>query len=181
MSQLTIYSESNPNTFLWFSTAGEEITAKLQEVGVSFERWQANKLVTEDATNEEIIAAYQLEINRLVRETGYQTYDVISVAPNHPQKQQLREKFLSEHVHDDDEIRFFNGGKGMFTLHIGDKVYEIICEQNDLIRVPAGTPHWFDMGENPSFSCIRLFDTPEGWVAQFTGSDIAKSFARLAT
>jgi len=45
--------------------------------------------------------------------------------------------------------------------------------------VPANTTHWFDMGENPHFTCIRLFTTADGWVADFTGSDIATKFPTL--
>jgi 1,2-dihydroxy-3-keto-5-methylthiopentene dioxygenase len=101
---------------------------------------------------------------------------VVSLQPDHPQKTAFREKFLAEHIHEDFEVRFFVDGKGLFYLHIGDKVYAVLCERGDLISVPANTTHWFDMGENPCFKCIRLFTIPEGWVATFTGSDIAASF-----
>ena len=181
MSQLTIYHENHPQTPIAEYNTEDTIAQELAKVGVRFERWITQGEISKGATNEAIIAAYQQDIDRLVAETGYQTYDVISVYPDHPQKQELRQKFLAEHTHDDDEIRFFSRGKGLFTLHLEDKVYEVICEQNDLISVPAGTRHWFDMGENPDFTCIRLFDTPQGWVANFTGSDIADKFSRLAT
>jgi 1,2-dihydroxy-3-keto-5-methylthiopentene dioxygenase len=55
----------------------------------------------------------------------------------------------------------------------------VLCEKNDLISVPAGTPHWFDMGSEPNFTAIRIFDNPEGWVAQFTGDGIADAYPRL--
>ncbi len=181
MSQLTIYHENQPQTPIAEYNTAQKIAQELAEVGVRFERWIAQGTIPDNASNETILAAYQADIDRLVAETGYQTYDVISLNSDHPQKQELRQKFLAEHTHDDDEIRFFTRGKGLFTLHINDKVYEVICEQNDLISVPAGTRHWFDMGENPQFTCIRLFDSPEGWVAKFTGSDIAEKFSRLAT
>lgn len=181
MSQLTIYQEQQPQTPLAQYNTEAMIAQELTGLGVRFERWQAEGEIPENATNEAIIAAYKSDIERLVAETGYQTYDVISLNSDHPQKQELRQKFLAEHTHDDAEIRFFTRGKGLFTLHIGEKIYEIICEQNDLISVPAGTRHWFDMGANPDFTCIRLFDTPQGWVANFTGSDIANKFSRLET
>ena len=181
MSQLTIYQEYFPQTPIWQSTEGEAIATALSKVGIRFERWQVNESIKNSANDEKIIAAYQSEIDRLIEDTGYETYDVISMYPQHPQKTAFRQKFLAEHTHSDDEIRFFSQGKGMFSLHIEDKVYEVICEQNDLISVPAGTRHWFDMGENPSFTCIRLFDNPEGWVAKLTGSNIAENFSRLAT
>ena len=181
MSRLTIYAENNPQTPLATYSDGQAIATELGKVKVNFERWQANTEIANDADNDAIIAAYRQDIDKLIQASGYQTFDVISINENHPQKKELRQKFLAEHTHDDDEIRFFIRGKGLFTLHIGDKVYELICEQNDLINVPAGTRHWFDMGANPNFACIRIFDTPAGWVAKFTGSDIAKKFSCLAT
>ena len=44
------------------------------------------------------------------------------------------------------------------------------------MSVPANTTHWFDMGTSPHFKCIRFFTAPDGWVAQFSGSDIATRF-----
>ena len=104
---------------------------------------------------------------------------MISLTPDHPDRAALRAKFLNEHTHSEDEVRFFVAGRGQFTLHIGDKVYEVLCEQGDLIGVPDGTRHWFDMSEQPYFIAIRLFTNKEGWVAAFTGSDIANNFPRL--
>jgi 1,2-dihydroxy-3-keto-5-methylthiopentene dioxygenase len=181
MTRLTIYSETNHQQALATYSDSDAIATELAKVNIKFERWQANQEIADDADNETILEAYRQDIDRLIEETGYQTFDVISINENHPQKKELRQKFLAEHIHEDDEIRFFIKGKGLFALHIDDKVYELICEQNDLISVPAGTPHWFDMGANPNFTCIRIFDTPEGWVAKFTGSDIAEQFSCLAT
>ena len=58
-------------------------------------------------------------------------------------------------------------------------MHEVLCEKDDLISVPAGTRHWFDMGPEPYFVAIRVFTNPAGWVANFTGSDIAAQFPRL--
>ena len=100
--------------------------------------------------------------------------------PDHPQKAQLRTKFLAEHTHGDDEVRFFVEGAAMFYLHAAARVHMVLCERNDLISVPAGMPHWFDMGPEPYFTVIRLFTTPEGWVARFTGDSIATRFPAFA-
>ena len=91
----------------------------------------------------------------------------------------LREKFLSEHTHDEDEVRFFVEGQGLFCLHINDEVLQVLCQAGDWIAVPAGTKHWFDMGSAPNFCAIRFFDNPEGWVARFSGDAIADHFPRL--
>ena len=114
-----------------------------------------------------------------MQENGFQSVDVVSLNPDHPDKAVLRAKFLNEHTHSEFEVRFFVEGQGLFYLHLGDQVYTVLCEQGDLISVPAGATHWFDMGANPHFKAIRLFTNPEGWVANFTGSDIANRFPKL--
>jgi 1,2-dihydroxy-3-keto-5-methylthiopentene dioxygenase len=179
MSRLRVYDQRDPARPLATLLDHAAIASALGEVGVRFERWQANKPVAPGATQEEVIAAYGDDIERLKREKGYQAVDVISLTADHPQKDALRQKFLSEHTHSEDEVRFFVAGQGQFTLHIGERIYDVLCEQGDLIGVPDGTRHWFDMGPNPHFIAIRLFTNPEGWVANFTGEDIAERFPRL--
>ena len=90
----------------------------------------------------------------------------------------MRRKFLDEHFHKEDEVRFFVAGSGLFTLHVEGRVYEVRCESGDLIGVPDSTLHWFDMGEAPNFVAIRFFTEPDGWVGHFTGSDWAQRFPR---
>jgi 1,2-dihydroxy-3-keto-5-methylthiopentene dioxygenase len=106
----------------------------------------------------------------------FKSVDVISLKPDHPERVALRNKFLGEHVHSDFEVRFFVEGKGLFYIHAGNNVYGLMCEAGDLISVPDNVSHWFDMGESPDFKCIRLFTTPEGWMADYTGSSIAARF-----
>ena len=179
MSRLRIFDEKHPDAIRFESEDGAEITARLAGAGVRFERWEAAAPVQPGASQEEVIAAYQPDIVRLMAEGGYQAVDVVSLTPDHPDKAALRQKFLNEHTHSEDEVRFFVGGQGLFTLHIGETVYELLCRQGDLVSVPANTRHWFDMGPEPSFIAIRLFTNPAGWVANFTGSDIAQRFPRL--
>lgn len=179
MSKLTIYQDQDPSKVLFESTDGQEIQYKLNEKGVRFERWEASAPIKLEMSQEEIIEAYQHEIDRLKTEGGYQTVDVVSMYPEHPQRKAFREKFLFEHRHTEDEVRFFVAGSGLFCLHLGDQVYQVLCEQNDLISVPENTAHWFDMGSAPSFSAIRLFNNTEGWVAHATGDGIATRFPLL--
>ena len=169
MSVLTIYpdshSDNRPKQGTRY-TDFADIERELAAIDVKFERWTANRELTADDDQATIIAAYQESVDKLKQLYGFQSVDVINLSPDHPEKAAFRQKFLAEHTHDD-------------YLHIGDKVYAALCGKGDLISVPAHTTHWFDMGENPSFKVIRLFTTPEGWVAKFTGSDIANSFPTL--
>jgi 1,2-dihydroxy-3-keto-5-methylthiopentene dioxygenase len=150
------------------------IAALLEPLGVRFERWRANRPLAPEAGQEEVTEAYADEIARLSAEYGFQSIDVVALRPDHPQKAEMRAKFLSEHTHADFEVRFFVDGRGAFYLHVGDWVHLVLCETGDLISVPANTTHWFDMGEDPDFKCIRFFTNPDGWVGAFTGSEIAR-------
>lgn len=179
MSELKIFNEADGVEALLQSQDRSIISAELEAVGVRFESWPTDQSLEPGDAPEKVLVAYQSEVDRIVAEEGYLSMDVVSLSCDHPQKAELRQKFLFEHTHREDEVRFFAAGRGNFSLHIADRVYECLCEAGDFISVPHGTPHWFDMGPEPSFVAIRLFNNPEGWVAQATGSDIADRFSRL--
>lgn len=153
------------------------IAEALAPLGVRFEQWPARPLPAA-ADQAAVLDTFAPEIERLRAEKGYRTVDVIRMTPDHPERTALRTKFLSEHRHSEDEVRFFVEGEGLFTLRDDARVHAVLCEQGDLISVPAGMRHWFDMGPSPRFTAIRLFIDPAGWVADFTGDAIADRFPR---
>lgn len=178
MSRLRIFDESAPDQPLFSSTDADAIIRELTPLGVGFERWEATQPVQAGDPPERIMEAYRADIDRLVAERGFRSVDVVSISPDHPQREEMRRKFLDEHFHKEDEVRFFVAGSGLFTLHVGGKAYELKCEAGDLVSVPDSTHHWFDMGPEPSFVAIRFFTEPDGWVGHFTGTDIAQRFPR---
>ena len=179
MSHLRIFDEHQPQSPLSEHHQHADIRHELGNVGIRFEQWEAHQSIAPGASQEQVIAAYRSDIDRLMANEGYQSVDVISLQRDHPDRATLRQKFLNEHTHSEDEVRFFVAGSGQFTLHIDGKVYDVLCEQGDLIGVPDGTRHWFDMSESPYFVAIRLFTNKDGWVAQFTGDQIAQRFPRM--
>ncbi len=174
MSRLAIYNVQG-SLISGAITNHDDIAEKLRSLGVRFERW-ITKPIKSDAIQDEVLAAYGDQVRRLTDEYGFKSMDVVSLAPDNPKREELRAKFLDEHIHSDFEVRFFVEGSGLFYLHVKDKVYLVLCEQGDLISVPANIPHWFDMGREPDFKCIRLFVIPDGWVAQSIDSKIAQRF-----
>lgn len=180
MTILRVFSQSQPEAPHTVLSEPDAIRDVLAGHGVRFEQWPTRDLPV-DASQEDILAAYHQEVAGLKQECGFQTADVVSLNPDNPQKEAFRQKFLDEHTHSEDEVRFFVRGQGLFYLHFCDQVYALLCEKNDLISVPNGTRHWFDMGPEPEFTCIRLFTNPEGWVASFTGEDIASQLPRYET
>ncbi len=172
MSRLQVFREDDSSNSILATEDGAVIASALRDIGVRFERWPTR------ACGDDILAAYAPEIAVLQAEGGYQTVDVVSVTPDHPDRAVMRTKFLSEHTHAEDEIRFFVDGTGLFTLHHEGRVFDVLCTEGDLMSVPAGMKHWFDMGAAPHFTAIRLFVNPDGWVAAFTGDDISDRFPR---
>lgn len=175
MTALAIYAENGTKETA-ITTDFATIANTLKTLGVQFERWQADRVLTPNAAQEEVLSAYKASVDKLNQQYGFQSVDVVSLRPDHPDKAAMRQKFLSEHTHGDFEVRYFVDGSGLFYLHVNGKVYLVMCAKGDLISVPANTTHWFDMGSNPNFKCIRFFTTENGWVGDFTGSEIAKQF-----
>ena len=179
MSRLRIFHEDDPARTLFNSDNREHISLRLEALGIRFEQWPLEDEIASGAEPEAVMGAYQQHIDRLNSEYGFQSMDVVSIAPDHPQRDMLRDKFLHEHTHNEDEIRFFVAGSGLFTMHPHAEVYEVLCTAGDLISVPAGMRHWFDMGPAPDFIAIRFFTRPDGWVGYFTGDPIADRFPRF--
>ena len=180
MSELQIHNASKPTAAPHVKTSDPAVIRQMLAIrGISFQRWAADKPLAEGADQESILQAYAQELARVQASGHYRTVDAIRITPDHPDRDSLRRTFLSEHSHADDEVRFFVEGRGLFCLHIGDEVVQVLCEANDWISIPAGIKHWFDMGSEPNFCDIRFFDNAEGWVAQFTGDVIAERFPLL--
>ena len=155
------------------------IQAELERRGIRFEQWPAALNLSPGAAEAEILAAYSDAITRLQQESGCRIVDAMRITPEHPEREARRQQFLAEHRHDNDEVRFFVEGQGLFCFHIGQEVLLTLCERGDLISVPAGTRHWFDMGSKPAFCVLRFFSDNEGWVPHYTGDPIAARFPRL--
>ncbi|MFM1811574.1 MAG: Acireductone dioxygenase [Cyanobacteriota bacterium] len=183
MSHLALYDDpghgSDLPKLVLRTSDPERIQQELAQRGIAFSRWPARAQLAPDADQAAILAAYGPEIARVQQQGGYGTVDAIRMTPDHPDRVALRQKFLAEHTHSEDEVRFFVEGCGLFCLHLGDAVLQLICEQNDWIAVPAGTRHWFDMGPEPRFCALRFFNNSEGWVASFSGDAIADRYPRL--
>jgi len=180
MSRLTVFADTAPGTPILQTEDAAAIADALKAINVRFERWESPVALSPDDSAETILEAYRPYLDGLMGATGAGSADVIKLTPDHPQAAALREKFLSEHIHTEDEIRFFVHGAGNFIMHVNGQVWDAHCVQGDLISVPAGTRHWFDAGDQPFFTALRVFSDMSGWVAHFTGDDISARFPAIA-
>jgi 1,2-dihydroxy-3-keto-5-methylthiopentene dioxygenase len=149
----------------------------LSRYGIDYERWAPSPSTAADASPEQILAAYGREVDALKARGGYVTADVIDVKPDTPNLDAMLAKFSREHWHDEDEVRFIVEGRGLFHVHPADgPVFAIEVEAGDLICVPRGTHHWFDLCADRRIRAIRLFQDPSGWTPHHTGSGVDKGF-----
>jgi len=153
------------------------VTKCLADIGIHYERWQPSHAVEADASAEEIVASYAPEIERLKAEGGYVTADVISVNPQTQGLDAMLAKFNREHWHDEDGVRFIVSGRGLFHVRPREgAVVAIEVEAGDLIRVPRGTWHWFDLCSDRQIRAIRLFQDPSGWTPRYTESGMDQNY-----
>src|SRR5437867_6263648 len=163
-------------------TDTDEVKQYLSGIGIDYERWNPARPVATDASAEELLAAYSPEIDRLKAQGAYVTADVIDVQPDTPGLEAMLAKFSTEHWHDEDEVRFIVRGRGLFHIHPRDEAGPVIAievEGGDLIRVPRGTWHWFDLCGDRDIRAIRLFQDKAGWTPHYTNSGTDKGFQPL--
>jgi 1,2-dihydroxy-3-keto-5-methylthiopentene dioxygenase len=157
-----------------------DVTAFLAVHGIDYERWAPEHPLAADASSDALLAAYGHEIDKLKARGGYVTADVIDVKPDTPNLDMMLAKFSREHFHDEDEVRFIIEGRGLFHIHPkSGAVFAIEVEAGDLIRVPRGTHHWFDLCAERRIRAIRLFQDVSGWTPHYTDSGVDKGFQPL--
>jgi 1,2-dihydroxy-3-keto-5-methylthiopentene dioxygenase len=158
-------------------TDHQTVEAFLATHGIEHKRWAPDRPLGTDAPPDAVLAAYAREIDALKARGGYRTADVIDVGPDTPNLDTMLAKFNREHWHDEDEVRFIIEGRGLFHVHpVGGPVFVLEVEAGDLIRVPRGTRHWFDLCAERRIRAIRLFQDPAGWTPHYTESGIDQGF-----
>jgi 1,2-dihydroxy-3-keto-5-methylthiopentene dioxygenase len=153
------------------------VRARLAAAGIEYERWATAHPIPPDAPSDAVLAAYASEIEALKARGGYVTADVIDVSASTPNLDAMLERFRKEHWHDEDEVRFIVLGHGIFHIHPeGGSVLALEVGEGDLIRVPRGTWHWFDLCADRRIRAIRLFQDQAGWTPRYTGSGVDAGF-----
>jgi 1,2-dihydroxy-3-keto-5-methylthiopentene dioxygenase len=154
-----------------------EIREYLTGIGIDYERWEMTDRAGADASADEILSAYAPEIEKLKAHGGYVTADVIDVKPDTIGLDAMLAKFSIEHTHDEDEVRFIVEGRGLFHIHPATSpVVALEVEAGDLIRVPRGTLHWFDLCGERRIRAIRLFQDTTGWTPHYSNSGIDRGY-----
>jgi len=154
-----------------------EVRDYLAGIGIGYERWESPADLPSDASADQVLTAYSQQVEELKRQGGYVTADVIDVNADTPGLDAMLARFNIEHTHDEDEVRYIVAGRGLFHIHPQQgPVVAIEVEAGDLIRVPRGTLHWFDLCGDRRIRAIRLFQDKSGWTPHYTSSGVDRNY-----
>lgn len=95
------------------------------------------------------------KLARICLERGYNYSDLLEMYPGVTlDYDEKLESFYKEHLHPDEEIRFFLDGGGYFDVRdVDDRWIRIQVEKGDLIILPPGIYHRFNLG--PQVNAFR--------------------------
>lgn len=175
MSILSVYHQSTPDTPNKVLTHAEDIAATLAERGVRFEQRTPAERIRPGTAEAEVIAALGGQVEAL----GAGVVEVLSIHPEHSQKDEIRAGLIDERRHAGADLRFFVSGRGLLNLRIGEYVFALVGERGDVVSVPAGMAQWFDIGEQPNLVLVRVFENEAGRKVELTGDESFRAFPGL--
>jgi len=114
------------------------------------------------------LGAHQGPLAELMEANGYVTQDEVALRPDTPKLDEICAKFVDEHLHTEDEVRFVLEGEGVFDIRSrDDRWMQVKVEPGDLIVVPKDRHHRFYLTDQKTIRCARLFQDPSGWVPHY--------------
>lgn len=177
MSHLCVFHSSNTRQPTKLLNHHEDIARELAAIGVAFERREPAPPVTAETPVDQVLTACQGEIGRLRELHGYVLADVFRQDESQPQKVRdaQRAALLAERT-GQTQAWLLVAGRGLFHLRVDEQVYALMCEKGDLLALPAGIRHWFDAGERPRITAIRLRTDENDMADGKTGDDPASQY-----
>ncbi len=161
-------------------TDAAEISNFLKPFGIWYEHWQVAGRLSPTASDADILNEYAPEIEKVKAAGGFLTADVINVHSETPNLDAMLAKFNKEHTHSEDEVRFTVEGKGVFHLHPeGGPVFSVTVESGDMINVPCGMKHWFNLCDDRRIRCIRFFEDVTGWTPHYVEQGVHGEFSPM--
>ncbi|KAF5290733.1 hypothetical protein FQA39_LY14652 [Lamprigera yunnana] len=112
-------------------------------------------------------------LDSIKKERGYNYEDEFVCSKEcMPNYQDVLKNFYTEHLHDDDEIRFVSEGSGYFDVRaINDEWIRIEAEPGDMIILPRGIYHRFTLDTNSFIRARRFFVGSPIWTAYYRPAD----------
>ncbi|HEY9602948.1 MAG TPA: acireductone dioxygenase [Allocoleopsis sp.] len=162
----------------------ESLQIQLKHLPLGEKLASYHRLLEQDILNarqkEQVLAAVDHYFIELKRTAGFQWRDLTVLHPGSPCLHALITHFDRCHTHADDEALYLLSGECIFGFVRPERTQiELIVQEQEYIRVPARTEHWFCPTASLQFKAVRYFITVGGWTPQYTDTQI--SFHQPAT
>ena len=160
-----------------------DIVRELAPLNVKIDRWlvgenpQLKALLSQeilsDAEKEHVLKSLDIYFQQLQQTADYQSRDLIVLHPSVPNLDAMLSRFDRCHIHTNPEVRYIIDGEGIFGFVRPDaSQVELTVQPEDYINVPSDTEHWFALTASRQIKAVRYFTTTEGWVPEYTNTEI---------
>jgi 1,2-dihydroxy-3-keto-5-methylthiopentene dioxygenase len=160
-----------------------DIQRELAPLNIEINSWQIKsdpKLsellaidILSDAEKEYVLQGLDKYFQELAKTAGYKERDLIVLHSNVPNLDAMLSKFDRTHTHADPEVRYIIAGEGIFGFVRPDgSQVELTVQPEDYINVPSGVEHWFYLTSSRQIKAVRYFTNTEGWVPEYTDTEI---------
>lgn len=154
-----------------------EIQSFLAGIGVEYQRWTCVHPLPANASSDEILKAYQPELDTYKEKNNFAGYSLIEMASGTPKFDEELAELKREHWHNGLESDFILSGCVICHVHpVGQPVVSIELEPGDLISIGRGIRHWGDVCSEVGVRAVRFVSQPEDDRKVYTHSGIEMEY-----
>ncbi|MBD2436014.1 cupin domain-containing protein [Nostoc sp. FACHB-110] len=160
-----------------------EIVSELAPIGVHLKHYDPGtsllfpSLLEQDVLNNSekhyIVDLHNSVFEFLRHENGSLWCDLLNVHPGVPNLQMLLNAYSHYHTHTSAEPLYVLAGEMIFGFVRPDgSQIQLLVQPQDYIYIPAEVEHWSSLTASLSFKAVRYFTSAEGWVPNYTGTQL---------
>ncbi|WP_414753654.1 1,2-dihydroxy-3-keto-5-methylthiopentene dioxygenase [Anabaena sp. CCY 9910] len=164
----------------------DEIARELAPLGVYIKHYDPGTsilfphLLIQDALTDKekchIVDLHNSVFEFIQQENGYLWCDLLNVHPGSPNLQTLIATYAQYHTHTAPEALYALAGEMIFGFVKADgSQVQLLVQSQDYLHIPSGVEHWCSLTASLSFKAVRYFTAADGWVPNYTGTQLNDS------